>query len=327
MISTSVFASLRPLPARTQFRVAGRCLVALSSPTYVRYASHKSSKAMKAMKSLKKTEPAKPSVPKPSVPKISLPKPTVPKPSVPKPTVPKAKTTRPAPTKEAAKSQEPSVAITPESYILLEQQLGSKAGPTVLYRKSHWKLVLGCYAMTATGIWAGLDYYYVNIMAPVGVPNWVTWTHYVGVFFISIGVVITFMYPARMIRSIHAIPYRPTPESLPSIKLQIQSNNILSFLPAIKTEAPLNEICLGRKLSLSRQPVQEEIPEGAFAKFVHALSTGPSRIFYSLKSTLTKERIVPVTVKSSFLRFKLRDDGWQWERRGLDRLIGTDKKW
>jgi len=130
-----------------------------------------------------------------------------------------------------------------------------------------------------------------------------------------------------MIRSINAIPYRPTPQSLPSIKLQIRSNSILSFLPAIKTEVPLNEICLGRKLTPSTQPVQEESPEGAFAKFAHALSTGPSRIFYSLKSTLTKEKIIPVSVKSSYLRFKLRDDGWQWERSGLDRLIGTDKKW
>lgn len=132
-----------------------------------------------------------------------------------------------------------------------------------------------------------------------------------------------------MIRSIHAIPYRPIPESLPSVRLQIQSNNILSFLPAIKTEVPLNEIYLGRKLTplMATQPVQEVLPEGTFAKFTHALSTGPSRIFYSLKSTLTKEKIVPVSVKSSYLRFKLRDDGWQWERRGLDRLIGTDKKW
>jgi len=146
----------------------------------VRYASHKSSKAMKAMKAMKSSKKAEP-----------------PKPSVPKPTVPKAKAARPTPTKETAKAQEPSAEITPESYILLEQQLGSKAGPTLLYRKSHWKLVLGCYAMTATGIWVSLNHYYVNIMTPVGVPRWVTWTHYVGVFFIGIGVVNTFMYPAR----------------------------------------------------------------------------------------------------------------------------------
>lgn len=101
----------------------------------------------------------------------------------------------------------------------------------------------------------------------------------------------------------------------------------MSFLPEIKTEVPLDEICLGRKLTPSMQPVQEELPERALARFAHALSTGPSRIFYSLKSTLTKEKIVPVSVKSSYLRFKLRDDGWQWERRGLDRLIGTDNKW
>ena len=130
-----------------------------------------------------------------------------------------------------------------------------------------------------------------------------------------------------MIRSIHAIPYRPTPESLPSVKLQIQSNNILTFLPAIKTEVLLNEICLDRKLTPSTEPVREELPEGAFAKFAHALSTGPSRIFYSLKSTLTMEKIVLVSVKSSYLGFKLRDDGWQWERGGLNRLIRANKQW
>lgn len=177
MISTSIFASLRPLPTRTQSRVTSHCLMALGLPAYARYASHKSSKAMKAMKSLKKAEPAKPPVPKPAV--------------------PKGKTTRLTPTKEAAKAQETSAVIAPESYILLDQQLGSKAEPTLLYRKSHWKLVLGCYALTATGVWVCLNHYYVNIMAPVGVPSWVTWTHYVGVFFIGIGVVNTFMYPAR----------------------------------------------------------------------------------------------------------------------------------
>ena len=172
MIPTFAIASLRhfqPLLVRAQFRVACRCLVALGSPAHARYASHKSSKAMKAMKSIKKAELAKPFVPKP--------------------TVPKAKTT------PAAKAQEP--VITPESYILLEQHLGSKSGPTLLYHKSHWKLVLGCYALTASGIWIGLNHYYVSIMSPVGVPGWVTWTHYVGVLFIGIGVVATFMYPAR----------------------------------------------------------------------------------------------------------------------------------
>jgi len=130
-----------------------------------------------------------------------------------------------------------------------------------------------------------------------------------------------------MIRSIHAIPYRPTRKSPPSVKLQIRSNNIISFLPAIKKEVALDEVFLGRELCQSTQPVKRKVPKGALAKFVHTLSAGPSRMFYRLRSAITKEKIVLVSIKSSYLKYKLCDDGWQWEEKGLGRLIGTEKKW
>lgn len=63
-----------------------------------------------------------------------------------------------------------------------------------------------------------------------------------------------------------------------------------------------------------------------FAKLVHLLSMTPYKLFKGTKEAITREKLVPVNVKSSYLKLVIHEDGWQWEPRGIDRLIGTDKK-
>lgn len=135
------------------------------------------------------------------------------------------------------------------------------------------------------------------------------------------------MTEGRLIRSIYCIPYRPGPDSPPTVKLRIQSNGLLSFLlPPLKTEVTLVDVYLGRKMA--HPPIaMEEVPEGAFDKFVQALAVGQAKIFRSIREFITREKIVPLHIRSSYLGLGFHEDGWQWKKRGLDRLIGSDKKW
>ena len=131
------------------------------------------------------------------------------------------------------------------------------------------------------------------------------------------------MFVGRLIRSIHAIPYRRSPGSPPSVKLDIRSNNVLSFLPPLKTQATLDEIYLTRSLTESMPLLEEATPEGKLERFTRNFF----RPLEILQSAITREKIVPVRVKSLLLDLHIHKDGWQWEKRGLDRLLGSDKKW
>lgn len=135
------------------------------------------------------------------------------------------------------------------------------------------------------------------------------------------------MFKGRLIRSIRAIPYHPMPRSPPKVKLEICSNNVLSFfLPALKTEATLEEVYLGRAMK-SKEQVESVTPEGKLARVQHTLATGPYKMFSAVKRGISRENIVPVHIKSSYLNLGIHEDGWQWQTKGLNQLIGSNKKW
>ena len=88
----------------------------------------------------------------------------------------------------------------------------------------------------------------------------------------------------------------------------------------------LEDVYLGRKMTYPPIP-KEEIPKGAFDKFVQALAVGQAKMFRAIREFITREKLVPVHIKSSYLNLWIHEGGWQWEKRGLNRLIGSDKKW
>ena len=79
---------------------------------------------------------------------------------------------------------------------------------------------------------------------------------------------------------------------------------------------------------MTRPPIPiEDVPGGAFDRFVQALAVGQAKTFRAVREFITREKIVPVHIKSRHLSLGIYEDGWQWEERGLDRLLGSDKKW
>ena len=166
MLYAHTLTLLRPLALCARPQLCGRFLSPIPLPSHVRHSSHKSLKAIKARK---------------GTPPKSTPKPKVNAPD--KAPEPKAKA--------------PDTLFSLPSFVPLEAQLGSLPHPTLLYQKSHWRIALLCYAFTGIGVWVMFNNYQVNIVRPVGIPEWVKKAHYVGIAFIGIGVAAAFVYPAR----------------------------------------------------------------------------------------------------------------------------------
>ena len=129
----------------------------------------------------------------------------------------------------------------------------------------------------------------------------------------------------RLIRQIHAVPYRRTPESRPGIQILVTRNNLLPFLPPLKRTVPVDEIYLARRLKPAAQVIAED-DRAPFQKLVESLAEIPLKSFLAAKHFVTREQYVPVRIKSNSWALSLHEEGWQWENNGLEKVIGTTKK-
>ena len=141
----------------------------LANPMQLRYSSHKSAKARKALSSLKQgLQPRKPRASTQTTFKPNITPPIATKIHPPFPNA-----------------------------LTLEEQLAGLQEPTLLYRKSYWKIALTSSVIAGLGLGAIYNSYYSYIVVPVDTPAWIRATHYATIVLMGIAVAAVLVYPAR----------------------------------------------------------------------------------------------------------------------------------
>ncbi|KAF8477167.1 hypothetical protein BDZ91DRAFT_708790 [Kalaharituber pfeilii] len=270
----------------------------------IRYSSHKSAKALKARKTTRAAKPESQKVPEKKATIASIPNKT-----------------------QAAAVPAPGAQAMPQ-FMTLAENLAKSRKPTLLYKKNHGRFIIGCYCMAGLGLFVMANSYYANIVLPIGVKTWVKVTHFIGIALVGVVSIAFLIYPTRLIRSIHAVPLRVSPHAQPTLKLDIESTNFIPFLRPIRTITPLNEVYLSRKLAgqstLSSKWIK---PTGALARLGYHINNASERAFLTAKNMVTRQKFVPMHIKSKSFGLVLNEEGWQWEKNGLNRLVGIKRKW
>ncbi|KAI5857030.1 hypothetical protein BZA05DRAFT_387044 [Tricharina praecox] len=220
--------------------------------------------------------------------------------------------------------------------------LSQASGPTLLYAKHSGKFLAASYTVAAAFGYMCWDTYESRIAhPPVPLPTWMR-----GAFFVTIGVTGAFaaffawrpvMYVLysgwgkvgvngrwedRLLQKIYAHPVAGAPGT---VKFVLHRRPILPGLPDRKiTVAHASDITLSRVLQpVVAAPTMAKKPQiGGVKRMGRMLLEAPFTFFHAAKNLVVNDEFVTVKVKGGGT-YSLHQDGWVWERRGIDRLFGT----
>ncbi|KAI5810099.1 hypothetical protein DFH27DRAFT_538098 [Peziza echinospora] len=306
MASLASFSLVRPL-----FRMhhgpqlLRRLPINAPGHSHIRCSSKKSAKAVKALQASKKA---------------TIPK-THPASGPPPKTTPAAKA-------QVVVKKPPQVQETIKgNYYSLASKLGERSEPTLLYSRPLLKHNLACYGIGSMAFYLVYNTWDMNLRNPSNVARSKVFQiiSYVSMGLYTVVGVAAFGVSMRMIRSIRAVPYRPTPQSPPSVRILVIRNNILAIFPPIRSLVPLEDIYLQR--SLRPKPTLSLKGLSNFQKAVQFIKMAPFRLFIAGKEFFSRDRCVVVFLRPQWFNLVLHEDGFQWEKDGLERLLGTKQKW
>jgi len=232
-----------------------------------------------------------------------------------------------------AGAKKPAVAppkTTEPAYSSLEERLGMAGKPTLLYAKRSTGFLLGCYGICAGSIAWIIYTYTINIAnKPPGIPDWVSTASWVGIALMTAVVLVTGFYPTRIIQKIYATPIPPVGYRPASVSIVLHRRAILPLLPNKKIVVNNPKmIILDSPLRSSAAdfvvPHGEAVKVGLGRRMMRAASEGPFRLFSVAKSAITTNNFISLGI-SNGESYMLHKDGWVWEKRGLERLLGLRK--
>jgi hypothetical protein len=148
-------------------------------------------------------------------------------------------------------------------------------------------------------------------------------------FFLNKGEVLTGGGGSRIIQKIYATPIPPVGYRPASVSIVLHRRAILPLLPNRKifVDNP-KMITLDGPLRSSAPdsvaPHGEAVKVGLGRRMMRVVSEGPFRLFSVAKSTVTTNSFIPLRI-SNGESYMLHKDGWVWEKKGLERLLGSRK--
>lgn len=129
-------------------------------------------------------------------------------------------------------------------------------------------------------------------------------------------------YPGRLVRTITAIPRslqtKPTRNASVDSGLVLRVERSLFPLPVSRTyDFTIDELILQRPMGYGVEKEVRHYRPG----FVGAVVDGPKKFIHMLRDLMDTENIIPMVAKGRKQPFLLTKAGYQWEERGVDRLV------
>lgn len=136
---------------------------------------------------------------------------------------------------------------------------------------------------------------------------------------------------SSIVQKITAIPFRPSPNRPPTIKIRLYKRNPVPFLPEKKILVDnVNLLTLMEPLQPIRGAGGPEITPmtklDPATRFVARLISLPFKVFRVAKDTITTANFVSLKLENGML-LSLPKDAWVWERRGIDKLFQSRKSY
>ncbi|RPA80751.1 hypothetical protein BJ508DRAFT_415219, partial [Ascobolus immersus RN42] len=212
-------------------------------------------------------------------------------------------------------------------------RLASLPTETLVYANLDRRLLWGCALISSLSLGWVIHMIRQNILFPPtdGLPKWALGMTYVGGVAMSFVAGLALWYPGRIVRSIKAVPRSLQTAAMRSKAgegglnggLVLRVERLMFPLPFKRTYDLLpEELVLSRPIGNGVEVVQREYRTG----LVGAVMDGPKKAFHLLRDLMDTNQIVPMVAKGRKQPFIMTQSGWQWEERGVDRLVKSVNK-